>query len=170
MCFEYGFLMAVKNGTIVITAKDAKGDDTKTSNTPKNISLPSFSLNLDELYSLEITEANRNSYTAVIAQWQDINEGKIKSIKVGSGEQVYKMQIAQPKSDNEAYKIAEARLNELQRGGINGRCALPGANITAGGKLKFKDVIGLQSSEFSIKSVGHSLSSTNYSVEIEFEG
>ncbi|QCD52225.1 phage late control D family protein [Campylobacter sp. RM16192] len=170
LCFEYGFLMAIKNDTIIIATKDAKGDDTKTSNTPKNTSLPSFSLNLDELYTLEITEANRNSYTAVVVEWQDISEGKTKSIKVGSGEQVYKMQISQPKTDNEAYKIAEAKLNELQRGGINGRCALPGANIVAGGKIKFKDVIGLESSEFSIKSVSHSLSSTNYSIEIEFEG
>ena len=170
LCVKFGFLMAVKNDNIIITAKDAKGDASQTSNTSKNENLPTFTLNLTDLYSLEITEANRNSYTAVIAEWQDIEAGKVKSIKVGSADQVYKMQIAQPKSDNEAFKQAEAKLNELQRGGINGRCSLPGANIVAGGKLKFSGVVGLEATEFSIKSVSHRLSTDNYEIEIEFEG
>ena len=55
------------------------------SNTSKNKNLPTFTLNLTDLYSLEITEANRNSYTAVIVEWQDIEAGKVKSIKAGSG-------------------------------------------------------------------------------------
>ena len=170
LCFDYGFIMAVKNNTIVIAAKDAKGDETQTSNTPKNESLPKFTLNLAELYSLEITEANRNSYGAVIVEWQDIEAGKTKSIKVGSGDQIYKMQIAQPKSDNEAFRQGEAKLNELQKGGINGRCSLPGANIVAGGKLKFKSIAGLENNEFSIKSVEHRLTSKDYTCEVEFEG
>lgn len=170
LCFDYGFIMAVKNNTIVIASKDAKGDETQTSNTPKNESLPKFTLNLAELYSLEITEANRNSYGAVIVEWQDIEAGKTKSIKVGAGDQIYKMQIAQPKSDNEAFKMGEAKLNELQKGGINGRCSLPGANIVAGGKLKFSGIAGLEANEFSIKSVSHRLSTDNYEIEIEFEG
>ena len=170
LCFDYGFIMAVKNNTIVIAAKDAKGDETQTSNTPKNESLPKFTLNLAELYSLEITEANRNSYGAVIVEWQDIEAGKTKSIKVGAGDQTYKMQIAQPKSDNEAFRQGEAKLNELQKGGINGRCSLPGANIVAGGKLKFSGIAGLEANEFSIKSVSHRLSTDNYEIEIEFEG
>ena len=81
LCFDYGFIMAVKNATIVIASKDAKGDETQTSNTPKNESLPTFTLNLTDLYSLEITEANRNSYTAVIVEWQDIEAGKVKALK-----------------------------------------------------------------------------------------
>lgn len=170
LCFDYGFIMAVKNATIVIASKDAKGDKTQTSNTPKNESLPAFTLNLTDLYSLEITEANRNSYTAVIVEWQDIEAGKVKSIKVGSGEQVYKMQIAQPKSDNETFKQAEAKLNELQRGGINGRCSCEGKNIIAGGKLKFGGVSGLEANEFSIKEVSHKLSTSGYEIDIEFEG
>lgn len=170
LCVKFGFLMAVKNDNIIITAKDAKGDASQTSNTSKNENLPTFTLNLTDLYSLEITEANRNSYTAVIVEWQDIEAGKVKSIKVGSGEQVYKMQIAQPKSDNEAFKQAEAKLNELQRGGINGRCSCEGKNIIAGGKLKFGGVTGLEANEFSIKEVSHKLSTSGYEIDIEFEG
>ena len=170
LCFDYGFIMAVKNNTVVIASKDAKGDETQTSNTPKNESLPVFILNLAELYSLEITEANRNSYGAVIVEWQDIEAGKTKSIKVGSGEQTYKMEIAQPKSDNEAFRQGEAKLNELQKGGINGRCSLPGANIVAGGKLKFSGIAGLEANEFTIKSVEHRLTSKDYTCDVEFEG
>ena len=170
LCFDYGFVMAVKNNTIVIAAKDAKGDETQTSNTPKNESLPAFTLNLSELYSLEITEANRNSYGAVIVEWQDTEAGKTKSIKVGSGEQTYKMQIAQPKSDNEAFRQGEAKLNELQKGGINGRCSLPGSNIVAGGKLKITGVTGFENVEFGIKSVSHNLNITSYMIDVEFEG
>ena len=66
--------MAVKNDNIIITAKDAKtskatqgeAGNGQTSNTSKNENLPTFTLNLTDLYLLEITEANRNSYTAVI--------------------------------------------------------------------------------------------------------
>ena len=191
LCVKFGFLMAVKNNNIIITAKDAKtsaaqgqvhvrflreqseagnGYASQTSNTSKNGNLLTFTLNLTDLYSLEITEANRNSYTAVIVEWQDIEAGKVKSIKVGSGEQVYKMQIAQPKSDNEAFKQAEAKLNELQRGGINGRCSCEGKNIIAGGKLKFGGVAGLEANEFSIKEVSHKLSTNGYEIDIEFEG
>ena len=80
------------------------------------------------------------------------------------------MQIAQLKSDNEAFRQGEAKLNELQKGGINGRCSLPGANIVAGGKLKFKSIAGLENNEFSIKSVEHRLTSKDYTCEVEFEG
>ncbi len=170
LCFKLGYKAFIKNDTVIVTPKEAKGDETQTSGTSKNNNLPEFSINLTDLSSLEITEANRNSYTAVILEWQDISSGKTKSIKVGKGEQVYKMQIPEPKSDNEAFKRGEAKLNELQRGGISGRCETLGANIVAGGKLKFKDALGLEKSEFTIKSVSHKLSVENYSVEIEFEG
>ena len=57
------------------------GDASQISNTSKNENLPTFTLNLTNLYSLEITEANRNSYTAVIVEWQDIEAGKVKALK-----------------------------------------------------------------------------------------
>ena len=116
LSFDLGYLMKVANGAIIIAAKDAKGDDTQTSNMPKNEALPCFELSLAECFELSITEANRNSYTAVIVQWHDSTDGKDKQIKVGSGEQVHKLEIAEPKSDNEAFKRGEAKLNELQKG------------------------------------------------------
>lgn len=72
------------------------------------------------------------------------------------------------KNDNEAFKKAQAKLNELQKGGLNGRCELIGREIRAGGKLKIKD-INMDHYEFSIKSVSHSFNDSAYIVSVEFE-
>ncbi|MBE2985102.1 hypothetical protein CCAL6883_07110 [Campylobacter sp. RM6883] len=183
--------MKVANNTIVITSKDGKGDESQTSNTAKtsnatersegvstrnvvklekNESLPRFSIELSECESLSITEANRNSYTAVIVQWHDSKDGKDKQAKIGSGEQTYKLNIPEPKSDNEAFKKGEAKLNELQRGGINGSLTATGREIRAGGKLKITGAAGLENVEFSVKSVLHNLNATSYMIDVEFEG
>ncbi|WP_169753573.1 phage late control D family protein [Campylobacter mucosalis] len=170
LCFDYGYIMKVANNTIIIASKDAKGDESQTSNTPKNENLPSFKIALNECESLNITEANRNSYTAVIVQWHDNKDGKDKQLKVGSGEQTYKLNIPEPKSDNEAFKKGEAKLNELQRGGLNGSLSTAGREIRAGGKLVILGVAGLENIEFSIKSVSHNLNTTSYMIDVEFEG
>lgn len=154
--------------SICFTPKDGKIGDNAANITSKNENLPLFEIALKECISLEISESARNEYSAVIAEWQDINEAKIKSIKVGSGENIYKMQISQPKNDNEAFKKAQAKLNELQKGGLNGRCELIGREIRAGGKLKIKD-INMDHYEFSIKSVSHSFNDQAYIISVEFE-
>ena len=59
-------------------SKVGKCYDCQTSNTSKNENLPTFAPNFTGFYSLEITEANRNYYTAVIVEWQDIEVGKTK--------------------------------------------------------------------------------------------
>lgn len=169
LLFDYGFICSVKENTLIITPKDGKIGENAANITSKNENLPSFEIALNECISLEISESARNEYSAVIVEWQDINEAKTKSIKVGSGENVYKMQISQPKNDNEAFKKAQAKLNELQKGGINGRCELIGREIRAGGKLKIKG-INLDHYEFSIKSVSHSFNDQAYTISVEFEG
>lgn len=167
-CFELGFICTLKENTLIILPKDGKIGDNVANITQKSTALPSYNLELSELYSLEISESSRNEYTAVILEWQSVSEAKIKSIKVGSGENIYKMQIAELKSDNGAYKKGESKLNELQKGGVNGRCELKGREIRAGGKLKIKN-IGYDNYEFSIKSVSHHLSESGYSISLEFE-
>lgn len=170
LCFDYDYIMKVANNTIVIISKDTRSDETQTSNTPKNEYLPNFKIALNECESLNITEANRNSYTAVIVEWHDNKDGKDKQVKVGSGEQTYKLNIPEPKRDNEAFKKGEAKLNELQRGGINGNLSTAGREIRAGGKLMILGVDGLENVEFSIKSVSHNLNTTSYMIDVEFEG
>jgi len=160
--------MAVKNETIIISTKDKLGDISNKQT--KNNNLPGFKLSLKELNSLNITYANRNSYTKVILQWQELESGTIKSISVGKAEQSYIMQIAQPKNEAQAFRKAQAKLNELQKSGINGRCSLKGKNIIAGAKLRFKDIQDLENIEFSIKEVTHTLNSNSYIIDIVFQG
>lgn len=103
-------------------------------------------------------------------QWHNSKYGKDKQAKIGGGEQTYKLNIPEPKSDNEAFKKGEAKLNELQRGGINGSLAATGIELRAGGKLKITGVTGLENVKFSIKSVSHNLNTTSYMIDLGFEG
>ena len=161
LAYEFGFLAAVKNSTLII----AKKIDFGVSNAPK------YEIDTKELYSLEINEAYRNVYQSVVLQWQDISSGAMRHLRAGSGEPSYNMRISQPKSDGEAYAKANAKLNELKKGGISGRCSLAGANIITGGSIAFKNTNSdIELKTFSITSVRHNLNSRGYSIEIEFEG
>ena len=165
---ELGYLAATKNDTLILAPKKSGDDEADEAETESG--LPQIELNLIDLASLNITKANRNAYNAVVCEWQDIASGKRKQIKVGKGKQTYKMQIPEPKSDAEAYRLAQNKLNELKKGGINGRCSCMGANIIAGAQVKFKGAPGLEDVKFSVKSVSHTLEPTSYTIEIEFEG
>lgn len=165
---ELGYLAATKNDTLILAPK-SRGDEADGAEKGGD-GLPQIELNLSELESLNITEANRNAYGSVVCEWQDVESGKRKQIKVGKGKQTYKMQIPEPKSDAEAYKLAQSKLNELKKGGINGRCSCMGANIVAGAQVKFKGAAGLEDVKFSVKSVSHTLEPSAYNIEIEFEG
>lgn len=166
LAFKHDYLMAVKNDTLIITAKDGKVGGI----TPKNETLPKTKIALNECFSLSISEANRYAYDSVIVSWHEIASGETKSIKVGKGSSQFCMKIAEPKSDNEAFKKGEAKLNELRRGSIIGRCEIAGANIKAGSKLVLKGVDGYENTEFSIKSVSFRLDVNSFTSLVEFEG
>ena len=103
-------------------------------------------------------------------QWHDSKDGKDKQAKIGGGEQTYKLNIPEPKSDNEAFKKGEAKLNELRRGGINGSLTATGRELRAGIKLKITGVTRLENVKFSIKSVSHNLNTISYMIYLEVEG
>ncbi|WP_228026818.1 baseplate J/gp47 family protein [Campylobacter californiensis] len=81
---------------------------------------------------------------------EDLNLSYIYSLLHKNG--VYRVNLKSPNADTKVSQDTFVKLN---------------FNLTY---KKAELCVGLQSSEFSIKSVGHSLSSTSYSVEIEFEG
>lgn len=170
LCFENGYLMAVKDGFLIVSAKDGKSGTLSANITPKNEALPKVEIDITSCYTLTITEANRNAYDAVVMEWQDTDSGKTKSIKVGKGDSVYSQKIANPKSENEAFKMAQSKLDELQKGGISGRFECGLQEIKAGGKLILKGVSGYEEVEFSIKSVSHRLTPTTSCSQVEFEG
>lgn len=169
LAFEFGFLGCVKNSTLII-GKKVDTSDTNT-NTSGISGGPKFELDMSELYSFEISEAYRNTYKSVVIEWQESSSGEIKSLRAGSGEPSYKMRVAQPKSDSEAFSRANAKLNELLKGGVSGKCTLAGANIVCGGSVSFKNsgASDIDGRVFGIKSVSHSLNSSGYTIEVEFE-
>ena len=138
---SFCFSFAVKNSTLII----AKKIDFGVSNAPK------YEIDTKELYSLEINEAYRNVYKSVVLQCQDISSGAMRHLRAGSGEPSYNMRISQPKSDSESYAKANAKLNELKKGGISGRC-----NIIAGSSITFKNTnsFDIELKGFSITSIG----------------
>ncbi|WP_422569838.1 phage late control D family protein, partial [Campylobacter hyointestinalis] len=166
LAFDFGFLGCVKNGTLIIGKKADTG--TKSSGISGG---PKFELDMSELYSFEISEAYRNTYKSVVIEWQESSSGEIKSLRAGSGEPSYKMRIAEPKSDSEAFSRANAKLNDLLKGGVSGKCTLAGANIVCGGSVSFKNTgaSDIDGRVFGIKSVSHSLNSSGYTIEVEFE-
>ena len=84
----------------------------------------------------------------------------MRHLRAGSGEPSYNMRISQPKSDGEAYAKANAKLNELKKSGISGRCSLAGANIITGGSITFKNTNSdIELKKFSITSIRHTLNS-----------
>lgn len=169
LAFEFGFSVVTKNGTIIVGQKiDISSENSSNSGIAN---APKFSLDMSELYSFEISEAYRNTYKSVVIEWQEVASGEMKSLRAGSGEPHYKMRVAEPKSDSEAYSRANAKLNELLKGGVSGKCVLAGANIITGGGVSFKNTgaSDLEGRVFSIKSVSHNLSSSGYTIEVEFE-
>ncbi|CUU77389.1 tail protein D [Campylobacter hyointestinalis subsp. hyointestinalis] len=166
LAFDFGFLGCVKNSTLIIGKKADTG--TKSSGISGG---PKFELDMSELYSFEISEAYRNTYKSVVIEWQESSSGEIKSLRAGSGEPSYKMRIAEPKSDSEAFSRANAKLNDLLKGGVSGKCRVAGANIVCGGSVSFKNsgASDIDGRVFGIKSVSHSLNSSGYSIEVEFE-
>lgn len=166
LAFDFGFLGCVKNSTLIIGKKADTG--TKSSGISGG---PKFELDMSELYSFEISEAYRNTYKSVVIEWQESSSGEIKSLRAGSGEPSYKMRIAEPKSDSEAFSRANAKLNDLLKGGVSGKCTLAGANIVCGGSVSFKNsgASDIDGRVFGVKSVSHSLNSSGYTIEVEFE-
>lgn len=165
LAFDFGFLGYVKNSTLII-GKKADTSDTNT-NTSGISGGPKFELDMSELYSFEISEAYRNTYKSVVIEWQESSSGEIKSLRAGSD----KMRIAEPKSDSEAFSRANAKLNDLLKGGVSGKCTLAGANIVCGGSVSFKNTgaSDIDGRVFGVKSVSHSLNSSGYTIEVEFE-
>ncbi|MDR2100089.1 MAG: phage tail protein [Campylobacteraceae bacterium] len=163
--YKFGFRIFQKNNTIYVRDKSVKIDEVRTIGSTNALTIKKLAL--DSLYSLEITDANRNVYDAVIVEWKDKNEGVIKELKIGSGTtQIYKMRISEPKSDTEAIKIGEAKLRDLQSGGVTGNLETQGQEFRVGQKFKINEI----NREFTAISISHSFDGSGYKISVEFEG
>jgi len=169
LCFDTGFFAVIKGGTLVV-ARFEGGEAGKVLSSVGNGAkkMPKLKFKASELYSLEVSEATRASYTAVEVSWQDVESGERKSVKVGSGAIVYKQNIAEPKSEREAFVVARAKLARLQSAGLSGRWSCVGCNVVAGGRVEFEGIRALAGREYNVLSVSHRLDASGYICEGEF--
>jgi phage protein D len=159
---QKGFLLTVKNNTIMIKPKDAVNLETAVVNTTATTHK---TFKLGDLSELEITDANRNNYDAVRLTWHDDDDRQDKELKTGSGVSIPNIPIAKPKSDAEAIEYANARLKESQTGGITGSFSIAGQEIRAGWNIEIEGI-----GKFLVKSASHSFTTSDFTTSCEIKG
>jgi phage protein D len=187
---QRGFFLTVKDNIIIIrkhldtSSKHDQNADLKQDKTVK----------ISELYSLSVTEANRDVYGTVLTLWHNVDTNERRGFYVGynkgtgkidvvdspaykfdeKGEgtvvdpattTIYTIETAQPKSFAEAFEMAKAKLEELQRGGKEGSFTTEGQEIRTGQILKIEK-IGI----VTVTNVSHSLTPSGYTITVSFEG
>ncbi|MDR0666769.1 MAG: phage tail protein [Campylobacteraceae bacterium] len=162
LCADKGFMYSKKDNTIMIKPRTA-ANETITKAVETNKIDKTFKIS--DLSEFEITDANRNVYDTVLLSWHDETDGQDKTLKVGNGVQILNKTINEPKSDAEAVELANALLKQSQKGGITGSFTAVGQEIRTGWIVKIEEV-----GEFLVKSVSHSLTSSNFTSSCEIEG
>ncbi len=155
---EYNGIFSIKNGTLVLL-KRIEGE--KASDT-----LPVYTLSADEVTSMSIKHANKTLYLSCTASWQDTKENEAKSITVGSGDPILKLD-GNFKTAAEAQAKAEAKLQKSNRGTRSGSISMYGKEIYAGGILRLSGA-GEDNGDYSIKTVSHNFSK-GWTMSIEIE-
>jgi phage protein D len=163
LCAERGFMFTNKDNTIMIKPQNTVNEIIATAVQTNKIDK---TFKLKDLIELEITEANRHVFDAVILYWQDDNDTEIKEVRAGATTgQTLRLQIEKPKSEAEAYERANAKLKESQKGGITGSFTAIGQEIRTGWVIKIEDI-----GAFLVKSVSHTLNDSGYTLSCEIEG
>ncbi len=157
---DYNGIFSVKNNTLVLMKRIKEGK--------KSDDLPVFEIDAKECSDGTplIKYANKTLYSSCTATWHDTKENAVKSITVGSGDPILKLD-GQFKTPAEAQAKAAAKLESAKRGIKSGSISMYGKEIYAGGTLKLTGA-GEDDGEYSIKSVNHSFDG-GWSMSIEIE-
>jgi phage protein D len=155
---DYNAIFSIKNSTLIFLKriKENMASD----------ALPVFEIDISECESYSIKHSDKTLYNACEASWQDTKENVVKSVTVGSGDPILKIN-GSFKNAAEATKKAEAKLQNANRGTKSGTINMYGKEIYAGGMLKLSGA-GEDDGEYSIKSVSHSFDN-GWSMSIEIE-
>lgn len=155
---DYNALFSIKNNTLVFIKR--------TKETKKSNKLPIFSIDKKECSSITIKHANKTLYNSCTIRWHDTKDNEVKSITVGKGDPILKLE-GNFKTAAEAQAKAEARLENANRGTKSGTINIYGKEVYAGAILKLSGA-DEDDGEYSIKSVNHSFSG-GWSMSIEIE-
>lgn len=155
---EYNAIFSVKNNTLVFMKR--------TKESKKSDALAVFDIDASECSNITVKHANKTLYNSCVARWHDTKTNETKSITVGSGDPVLRME-GQFKTPADAKAKAEAKLESANRGTKTGTITMYGREIYAGGVLKLSGA-GEDNGEYSIKSVNHAFGG-GWSMSIEIE-
>ena len=147
---DYNATFSVKNNTLLFL-KDSKSDIQTT-----------YTIDENECENWELEYTNKTLFNSCKAVWHDTKENKTKSITVGNGNPIKTLE-AKFKDEDEAKQKAKSALEVANKGTIKGNLSIYGQIIEAGAKLNFKNQI------FQIISVNHSINTSGWNIEVEFE-
>ena len=124
----------------------------------------------DQVKDYRAVLADRGRYRAVVAHWQDQEEGKQASERVGEGEPVFVLRHTYPTAE-QARSAAQSRLDELARS----RSTVSVTLANGDPKLRAQSRIALTgfrsgvNGEWVAKRVVHKLNNSGYSTQVETE-
>ncbi len=147
---DYNATFSIKNNTLLFL-KDKK-DDIK----------QRYFIDEKECESWELEYTNKTLYKSCKAVYHDTKTNTSKDITVGNGTPI-KVIKEHFKNETQAKEKATSALELANKGTIKGHLSIYGQVIEAGAILNFKN------QDFQIISVNHTVDSTNWNIEVEFE-
>jgi hypothetical protein len=154
---EYNSLASVKDDFVYFVDKD--DDD-----------LPLSKIDVSRCSSSSLKHSSKTFYKSCEASWHDVDEAKLKSVTVGAGSPVLKIQGSYLDAEDALVK-AKAKLKSVNKGTVSGSLSLAGTKIYAGTKVElFNTYDGEDDGVYSVVSATHKYSrNVGWSTDVEIE-
>lgn len=150
---ENDAIFSIKNNTLIFLKRDAK--------------LPTFTVDLKEVSSWNITHTNTKVYNSCIAKYRTTKENKVKMVTVGSGKPVLEFEEYFSTSD-EAKAKAIAKLQKANRGTKEGYLSTKGFYLSAGSRINLINS-AQDNGEYTVQTVTTSINiNTGWITDVEF--
>jgi phage protein D len=164
LCAENSATMKVADGRLVIaehaSGKSASGKD-----------MPKIRIEAQACGSWTAAISRRGKYESVTAYWQDVKGGKRKNAIAGKGKPSLTLKHSY-KSEDEAQRAAESKLNSLRRGGgtVEVRGIIGDPTLAAECTVELSGFrVGVDGDGWVVNQVTHSLTNAGYVCHLELE-
>jgi phage protein D len=122
-------------------------------------------INKHDCSSWHFSETDRSKYDSVIAKWRDNDAGKIRSVKIGTGDIIYSLKSVSA-SAGEAENKATSKYNDLLRGTIKGSLSVIGnPKIASEFEIELKGF--RRKLKLKCESCTHTLNDSGYKTSLE---
>lgn len=149
---EHELIFNIKNNTLVCVEK--KQEDLR------------YEVDYKDVIDISITHSNKTKYESVKVIYRDTKTNEDKEVQILNGEPQFRCERS-CKDDEEAKKIGIATLNRINKGTITGELTIAFRIIFAGGILNLINTT--DDGEYAITSVSHTLDTSGFTTNINFE-